>query len=159
MMALLMKRLVLSLILLGSALGAATPQIANASTPDYALMSATPYNSEIVLARERLQKFLAKADAKKRAILAQNPVVAVEAYILTAGEVGPILRRLNGGQGVGYVQDFNQRGNTEVKFLLLFDSRNGQLVSDDGVLVVNTPSRGKVGMFGGISALYIGKEW
>jgi hypothetical protein len=47
----------------------------------------------------------------------------------------------------------------EVKFLLLFDSRNGQLVSDDGVLVVNTPSRGKVGMFGGISALYIGREW
>ena len=159
MMALLMKRLVLSLILLGSALGAATPQIANASTPDYALMSATPYNSEIALGRERLERFLAKADPKKRAVLAQNPVVAVEAYVLTAGEVGPILRRLNSGQGLAYVQDFSQRGNTQVKFLLLFDSRNGQLVSDDGFLVVNTPSRGKVGMFGGISALYIGKEW
>src|SRR6516162_7666055 len=108
-----MKRLVLSLILFGSALCAATPQTAIASTPDYALMSATPYNSEIALGRERLERFLAKADPKKRAVLAQNPVVAVEAYVLTAGEVGPLLRRLNSGQNAGYIQDFTQRGNTE----------------------------------------------
>jgi len=154
-----MKRLVLSLLLVGSVLGVLPPQTPVATANDYALMSATPYNSEIALARERLQKFLAKADARKKAILAQNPVVAVEAYVLTAGEVGPILRRLNSGRNAGYVQDFTQRSETEVKFLLLFDSRTGQLVSDDGVLVVNTPLRGKVGMFGGISALYIGKEW
>jgi hypothetical protein len=154
-----MKRLVLSLLLAGSVLGVLSPQTPVAKANDYALMSATPYNSEIALARERLQKFLAKADARKKAILAQNPVVAVEAYVLTAGEVSPILRRLNSGRNAGYVQDFTQRSETEVKFLLLFDSRTGQLVSDDGVLVVNTPLRGKVGMFGGISALYIGKEW
>jgi hypothetical protein len=154
-----MKRFVLSLILIGSVWGSINPQRAAATSNDYALMSATPYNSEIAIARERLQRFLAKANPKKRAILAQNPVVAVEAYVLTAGEVNPILRRLNNGRNVGYVQDFTNRGGTEVKFLLLFDSRNGQLVSDDGVLVINTPSRGKVGMFGGISALYIGKEW
>jgi hypothetical protein len=154
-----MKRLVLSLLLAGSMLGLLPPQIPVASANDYALMTATPYNSEIALARERLQRFLAKADARKKAILAQNPVVAVEAYVLTAGEVGPILRRLNKGQNIGYVQDFTQRSQTEVKFLLLFDSRTQQLVTDDGVLVVNTPSRGKVGMFGGVSALYIGKEW
>jgi hypothetical protein len=154
-----MKQFVLSLLLIGSLLGVVSPRTAVANPNDYALMSATPYNSEIALARERLQKFLAKANPKKRAILAQNPVVAVEAYVLTAGEVGPILRRLNSGQSAGYIQDFTNRSTTEVKFLLLFDSRNGQLVSDDGVLVVNTPSRGKVGMFGGISALYIGREW
>jgi hypothetical protein len=154
-----MKRLVLSILLAGSVLGVLPPQTPVASANDYALMSATPYNSEIALARERLQKFLAKADARKRAVLAQNPVVAVEAYVLTAGEVGPILRRLDSGRNTGYVQDFTQRSTTEVKFLLLFDSRTGQLVSDDGVLVVDTPSRGRVGMFGGISALYIGKEW
>jgi hypothetical protein len=154
-----MKRLVLSLLLAGSVLGVFSPQTPVACANDYALMSATPYNSEIALARERLQRFLAKADARKKAILAQNPVVAVEAAVLTAGEVGPILRRLDSGRNTGYIQDFTQRGQTEVKFLLLFDSRTGQLVSDDGVLVVNTPLRGKVGMFGGISALYIGKEW
>ena len=154
-----MKRLVLSLLLAGSVLGVFPPKTPVARATDYALMSATPYNSEIALARERLQKFLAKADAKKKAILAQNPVVAVEAYVLTAGEAGPILRRLNSGRTMGYIQDSLQRSQTEVKFLLLFDSRTGQLVSDDGVLVLDTPTRGKVGMFGGISALYIGKEW
>jgi hypothetical protein len=154
-----MKQFVLSLLLIGSVLGAVSPRAAVASNNDYALMSATPYNSEIAIGRERLEKFLAKANPKKRAILAQNPVVAVEAYVLTAGEVGPILRRLNSGQISGYIPDFTNRSPTEVKFLLLFDSRNGQLVSDDGVLVIYTPSRGKVGMFGGISAVYIGKEW
>jgi len=44
-------------------------------------------------------------------------------------------------------------------FLLLFDSRTGQLVSDDGVIVLNTPQRGKIGEFGGVSALYIGEGW
>src|SRR6516162_2643307 len=112
MMALLMKRLVLSLILFGLALVAATPQSAIAST-EYALMSATPYNSEIALARERLQKFLAKADPKKRAILAQNPIMAVRANYLTAGEAHPILRRLNSGRYGGYVQDYYYRGETE----------------------------------------------
>jgi hypothetical protein len=154
-----MKQFVLFVLIGCSVLGAISPRASFASSNDYALMSATPYNSEIMLARERLQKFLAKADSKKRAVVAQNPVVAVEAYVLTAGEVGPILRRLNSGQISGSVQDFTNRSATEVKFLLLFDSRNGQLVSDDGVLVVHTPLRGKVGMFGGISALYIGTGW
>jgi hypothetical protein len=155
-----MKRFVLSLLLTGCCVsGVIPPRTSFASSSDYAIMSATPYNSEIALARERLQKFLSKADSKKRAILAQNPVVAVEAYVLTAGEAGPVLRRLNSGQISGYIPDFTNRSTTEVKFLLLFDSRNGQLVSDDGVLVLNTPTRGKVGMFGGISALYIGAGW
>ena len=49
------------------------------------------------------------------------------------------------------------QASRQVFFLLLFDSRTGQLVSDDGVLVLNTPRRGKIGEFGGVSALYIGE--
>jgi hypothetical protein len=154
-----MKQFVLSLFIGCTVLGSISPRTAFAGPSDYALMAATPYNSEILLARERLEKFLAKADAKKRTVLAQNPIVAVEAYVLSAGEVGPILRRVNSGKPGGYVQDFTNRATTEVKFLLLFDSRTGQLVSDDGVLVVNTPQRGKLGIFGGISAVYIGRSW
>src|SRR5215470_13773151 len=76
---------------------------AEASTTDYALMSATPYNTEIALARGRLEKFLYKADAKKRAILAQTPIVAVQAAVLEASESGFILRRIGreGGFGTG----------------------------------------------------------
>jgi hypothetical protein len=136
------------------------PQPAHASTPDYALMSATPYNSEIALARERLEKFLYKANAKQRTILAQSPVVAVEAAVLTAAEAGPLLHRIqSGGFGHGNGGYPADQANRTVLFLLLFDSRTGQLVTDDGVLVLDTPQRGKVGIFGGVSALYIGHGW
>jgi len=43
-----------------------------------------------------------------------------------------------------------------VKFLLLFDSRTGHLVSPEGVLVIDTPSRGAVANFGGVQAVYAG---
>jgi hypothetical protein len=132
----------------------------DASTTDYALISATPYNSEIALARGRLEKFLYKANEKKRAILAQTPVVAVQAAVLPASETGPLLRRIEKGNlGIGGGSYPGDQTTRQVEFLLLFDSRTGQLVSDDGVLVLFTPQRGKIGVFGGVSALYIGAGW
>ncbi len=155
-----MKSFAFSLLAVASFFLGFFPQRAQASTSDYALMSATPYNSEIALARERLEKFLYKANAKQRTILAQSPVVAVEAAVLTAAEAGPLLHRIQSGEfghgNGGYPAD---QANRTVLFLLLFDSRTGQLVTDDGVLVLDTPQRGKVGIFGGVSALYIGHGW
>jgi hypothetical protein len=152
-----MKLFALSLLVLGSVLTGWLP--AAAGSIDYGLMSATPYNSEIALARARLVSFLHKANAKKRAVLAQTPVVAVEASVLTASEVGPLLRRIESGEfgsNGGYPAD---QANRQVAFLLLFDSRTGQLISDDGVLVLNTPQHGKIGVFEGVSAVYIGRGW
>ena len=155
-----MKQFALSLLVFGSILTGISPLPASAGSTDYALMSATPYNSEIALARARLEKFLYKANAKKRAILAQTPVVAVEASVLTAGEVAPLLRRIESGEfGIGNGGRPADQASRQVAFLLLFDSRTGQLISDDGVLVLNTPLRGKVGVFEGVSALYIGEGW
>lgn len=155
-----MKSFAFSLFVFASFFLGFFPHPAQASTPDYALMSATPYNSEIALARERLQKFLYKANAKKRTILAQSPVVAVQAAVLTAAEAGPLLHRIQSGEfghgNGGYPAD---QANRTVLFLLLFDSRTGQLVTDDGVLVLDTPLRGRIGVFGGVSALYIGQGW
>jgi hypothetical protein len=123
-------------------------------------MSATPYNSEIALGRERFEKFLYQANTKKRAILAQTPVVAVQAATLPASEAGPILRRIESGElGIGNGGRPADQASRTILFLLLFDSRTGQLVSDDGVLVLDTPRRGKTGLFGGVSALYIGEGW
>jgi len=133
---------------------------AHANTTDYALMSATPYNSEIAIARERLQKFLYTANAKKRAVLAQSPIVAVQAAVIPAAETGPMFHRIQSGVfGIGNGGRPADQVSRQVVFLLLFDSRTGQLVSDDGVLVLNTPQRGKIGLFGGVSALYIGAGW
>jgi hypothetical protein len=127
---------------------------------DYGVMSATPYNSEIAIGRERMEKFLYTANAKKRAILAQNPVIAVEAALVPAAETGPLFLRIKKGEfGIGNGGYPADQASREVVFVLLFDSRTGQMVSDDGVLVVTPPSRGKVGIFGGVSALYIGEGW
>ena len=155
-----MKQFTLSLLVVCPLFLGFFQRSVDAGTTDYALMAATPYNSEIAVARERLEKFLYKADAKKRAILAQTPVVAVQAAVLPASEAGPVLRRIRRGDlstgGGSYPGD---QATRQIEFLLLFDSRTRQLVSDDGVLVFNTPRRGNVGLFGGISALYIGVGW
>ena len=97
-----MKQFALHLLLVGSFfLGLVQPS-AQAGPTDYALMSATPYNSEIALGRERLEKFLYTANARKKAILAQTPVVAVQAAVLTAAEAGPLIHRIQSGEfGIG----------------------------------------------------------
>jgi hypothetical protein len=155
-----MKQFALSLLFVCSFSLGFFPRSVHAGTTDYALMSATPYNSEIALARERLEKFLYKANAKKRAILAQTPVVAVQAAVLPASATGPLLHRIVSGEfGLANGGRPADQASRQVFFLLLFDSRTGQLVSDDGVLVLNTPQRGKIGEFGGVSALYIGAGW
>jgi hypothetical protein len=155
-----MNQFPLSLLLVGSVFLGFFQAPVRAGTTDYALMSATPYNTEIALGRERFEKFLYTANAKKKAILTQTPVVAVEAAVLNAAEAGPLLRRIQSGEfGIGNGGRPADQANRQVVFLLLFDSRTGQLVSDDGVLVLNTPQRGKIGMFGGVSALYIGMGW
>ncbi|MBV8375728.1 MAG: hypothetical protein JO279_01870, partial [Verrucomicrobia bacterium] len=69
-------------------------------------------------------------------------------------------RRIARGEfGIGNGGHPADQASRSVLFLLLFDSRTGQLVSDDGVLVLNPPRRGKIGDFGGVSAVYIGDGW
>jgi hypothetical protein len=153
-----MKQFALSLLALG-ALFFLEPS-AKANQMDYGVMPATPYNSEIAVGRERLEKFLYTANAKKRAILAQTPVVAVQAAVVAAADTGPLYRRIQRGEfGIGNGGRPADQASRQILFLLLFDSRTGQLVSEDGVLVVSPPQRGKVGLFGGVTALYIGEGW
>jgi hypothetical protein len=154
-----MKQVVLPLLVCSFFLGFFQRSV-DASTTDYAFMSATPYNSEIALARDRLAKFLYKADAKKRAILAQTPIVAVQAAVVQASESGSLLRRIGRQGDWGVTGPGPSPGDSrQLAFLLLFDSRTGQLVSNDGFLVLYTPQRGEIGVFGGVSALYIGAGW
>jgi hypothetical protein len=153
-----MKQFALSLVALG-ALIFSQPAV-RANQMDYGVMPATPYNSEIAVGRERLEKFLFTANAKKRAILAKTPIVAVQAAVMVAADTGPLYRRIQRGEfGISTGSYPADQASRPVQFLLLFDSRTGQLVSDDGVLVVTPPQRGKVGLFGGVSALYIGEGW
>ena len=60
------------------------------------------------------------------------------------------------GAAVAYYSIREDATSVPVKFLLLFDSRTGQLVSPEGVLVIDTPPRGAVANFGGVQAVYAG---
>ena len=134
----------------------ATP--AKAEEKDYGVMTAKPYRAEIQRGQQRLAKFLSRLNPKRKALLDQTPYVAVEVYVLTAGEVPGLTTRL--GHRVrrfGSVRPGHSSGaNVQVQFLLIYDSRTQKLVGDDGVLVTDTPSKNKVGLFEGTRAVYIG---
>ena len=133
------------------------------SSIDYAVSQTAPNGQEISLGQERLQNFLQRANAHQRSLLGQYPVVAVQAYEIDANEVPGLVYRLSSGQvrtaGSYYSSDPGDPTQVPVKFLLLFDSRTGRLVSSEGVLAVDTPPRGTIAKFGGVQAMYAGTGW
>ncbi|MBV8211754.1 MAG: hypothetical protein JOZ08_00855 [Verrucomicrobia bacterium] len=128
---------------------------------DYSIMTAKPYRLEIERGQQRLTKFLSHLNPKRRALLDQTPYVAVQVYVLNAGELPGLTFRLGKGSVPSnqFAQDIRSGANVQVKFLLIYDSRSQQLVGEDGVLVTDTPTLNTVGMFDGKHAVYIGTGW
>jgi hypothetical protein len=128
---------------------------------DSAVGEAKPYPQEVKLAQERLANFIRRANPKQKQLLAQNPVVAVQANELVAGEIWPLMRELASGRvrTLDYVQDQENQPNYPVEFLLLFDARTRQLASPDGVLIMDQPRNGSVANFAGVRAIYAGTGW
>jgi hypothetical protein len=135
-----------------------------ASTPfgpnDHAFMAAQPYPREIALAKKRFNNFIRRANGKQRFLLAQTPYVAVRAYELNAAEVPGLIWRMAWGKipmNDYYGADLLQNsGSVPVEFLLVFDQRTGKLAAPEGVLVVGTPTKGKIARYGGVNAIYGG---
>jgi hypothetical protein len=130
---------------------------------DYSVRRASPNGEEISLAQKRLQNFARRADAPQRGLLGQHPVVAVQANQIDASDIPGLVYQLGSGR-VGnamtyYSSDPNDPTAVPVKFLLLFDYRTGRLVSPEGVLVIDTPPRGRIAKFGGVQAVYAGTGW
>ena len=123
-------------------------------------MAAQPYPREIALAKKRFQNFIRRANDNQRLLLAQTPYVAVRAYQLNAAEVPGLIWRMALGKipmNDYYGADLLENsGSVPVEFLLVFDQRTGKLAAPDGVLVVGTPTRGKIGRYGGVNAIYAG---
>jgi hypothetical protein len=131
---------------------------------DYAFMQAEPYPRETALAQKRFQNFLRRANAKQQSVLAETPFVAVRAYQLKASEVPGLNIRMALGRlpnKATYSPDLLENSaNVPVEFLLIFDQRTGRLAAPDGILIMGSPRRGKVGQFGGIRAIYAdGGSW
>lgn len=155
-----MKRLAIFLALGSLALSAlaASPPL---EERDYSFMTAKPYRAEVERGQQRLAKFLSRLNPKRRALLDQTPYVAVQVYVLTAGEVPNLTWRMGKGSvpSSQFGQDPLSGTNVQVKFLLIYDSRTQQLVGEDGVLVTDTPALNTVGMFDGKHAVYAGTGW
>ncbi|MBV9104450.1 MAG: hypothetical protein JO313_00350 [Verrucomicrobia bacterium] len=130
---------------------------------DYAFMRAQPYPQETLLAQKRFQNFIRRADAKGRSTLAVTPFVAVRAYQLNASEVPGLIPGMALGRvpmKAFYGADLlNNPGSVPVEFLLIFDQRTGRLAAPDGVLIIGSPLKGKVGRFGGVWAVYADGGW
>jgi hypothetical protein len=129
---------------------------------DYAIGEARPYPQEVQLAKLRLQNFLRRANPQQRLAVERNRYVAIQANEISAGEDWQLLRELSTGQVRAtelYASDFRNRSAFGVKFLLIFNSRTGQLLKPIGVLAADTPLRGAVGEFAGIKAIYGGTGW
>src|SRR6516162_4092811 len=158
------RALLLSLaVLVISSCASSNPSLGTFSPIDYAVRHEAPNGQDISLGQKRLQNFLRRADTRQRAVLGQNPVVAVQANEIDASEVPGLIYQLSSGQ-VGnaisyYASDPDDPTAVPVKFLLLFDSRTGRLVSPEGVLVIDTPARGTIANFGGVRAVYAGTGW
>jgi hypothetical protein len=128
---------------------------------DYSVMTAKPYRMEVERGQQRLAKFLSRLNPKRRALLNQTPYVAIEVYILNAGDVPGLTFRLGKGSVLSnqFGQDIQNGAHVQVKFLLIYDSRTQQLVGEDGVLVTDTPVLNTIGMFDGQHAVYVGTGW
>jgi hypothetical protein len=155
-----MKRIPIFLALVSLALSALA---ANPPVPekDYSVMSAKPYRIEVERGQQRLVKFLSRLNPKRRALLDQTPYVAIQVYVLTAGEVPGLTWRMGKGtvDSSQFGQDIRAGANVQVKFLLIYDSRTQKLVGEDGVLVTDTPALNTVGLFDGTHAVYAGTGW
>jgi hypothetical protein len=155
-----MKQLAIFLALGSLALSALAAPPASQER-EYSFMTAKPYRAEVQRGQQRLAKFLARLNPKRRALLDQTPLVAVQVYTLTAGELPGLTWRLGKGSVSSgqFGQDIHSGTNVQVKFLLIYDSRTQQLASEDGVLVTDTPPLNTVGLFEGTRAVYVGTGW
>jgi hypothetical protein len=118
---------------------------------DYTVALATAYPNEANIAQERVTKYLARLKPEKKEQIAQNEYLAVESTEVQASEVPGLAGRITGQTG-GYTD----RGTQMTKFIMIFDAKTGKPVSNEGYIILDTPQKGTLGIFGGYTAVYIG---
>jgi hypothetical protein len=126
---------------------------------EYRLASGEPYPSELDLAYRRFWKFVQHPNAKGRASLLQTPFVAVQVGEFRAIDVPAAMARMARGKAQAtsyYGSDPDEPALAQLKFVIVFDSRDRRFVGPAGVFVNDTPSVGQIGKFGGIAAVYAG---
>ena len=118
---------------------------------DYTLGVGAAYPAEAKVAQERVNKYLEHLKPDKKARLAENEYLAVEATQVPVSEVPGLSSRISGQAGV-----YTDRGAQMTKFIMIFETKTGLAVSNEGYIVIETPAKGRLGIFGGYTAVYIG---
>ena len=127
---------------------------------DYSLAVGQAYPAEQSVAQKRVDRYLAhlKPAAKER--LASVEYIAVEATTVPVGEVPGLANRIVTGRVRGGTSitssDPHEALARDAKFIMIFDPKTGQPLSQEGYIALDTPAKGKMGIFGGYTALYIG---
>ncbi len=126
---------------------------------EYAVAVGQPYPAEAANAQARVDRFLAKHRRAGGALPAQY--LAVESTELPANEVPGLVQRMGMANTRTLItvntSDVTNRTAMIVKFVMIFDAATGRPATNEGFVVMSTPLKGKIGMFGGYSAVYIGR--
>ena len=117
---------------------------------DYSVAVGAAYPNEEHIAQDRVNKYLARLKPEKKEQIAKNDYLAVEAVEVPVSEVPGLAGKIPGQTG-----GLTDRGSQMTKFIMIFDAKTGQPVSQEGYIAVDTPSKGKLGVFGGYTAVYI----
>ena len=124
---------------------------AKSDTKDYSVALGAAYPNEANIAQERVDKYLEHLKPDKKAQIMQNDYLAVESTEVPASEVPGLT-----GKIVGQTGGYTDRGSMMTKFIMVFDTKTGRPVSNEGYIAINTPPKGRLGVFGGYTAVYIG---
>jgi hypothetical protein len=118
---------------------------------DYTVAVGAAYPNEAKIAQDRVTKYLEHLNPQKKAQITQNEYLAVESTEVPVSEVPGLSARVTGQAG-GYTD----RAAQMTKFIMIFNSKTGQPVSNEGYISIDTPQKGRLGVFGGYTAVYIG---
>jgi hypothetical protein len=132
----------------------------SAQYTDYSVAVGQAYPAEQAAAQKRVNRYLAHLKPAEKERLAKIDYIAVEATSVPVSEVPGLAGRIASGRVRGETSitssDPHEALAGNAKFIMIFDPKNGQPLSQEGYIAVETPARGKVGIFGGYTALYIG---
>ena len=142
-----------------TALSACVSSSNRSDTREFALAVGRPYPNELAVAQERVSRYLAHLTPSQRERLTENDYLAVQTTKMVASDVPGLANRIARGEVQatgGFGGDPYNRMSAETTFIMIFEAKTGRPATDEGFVVVDTPAKGKIGIFGGYSAVYIG---
>ena len=123
---------------------------------NFAIDTCYPTPNEIRLAEERARKYWTKNAAR----YGSNPVyLAVETSKIFPGEVQNLWPKLINSETTAsffsHGNESNTYSNLQLLGIMIYDTKTGRFVSNQGDISVDTPPRGRVARFGPYIARYI----